>query len=106
MLHQNIYSVFNVGVPAAVAVTLFDVTYIIIDKLASNLKIWEELAYPLIAISQNSGMEDQNLCEQAWEIIHAVRKNCEQVLSNTQKDSDDKIKYALKLESIVSISSS
>ncbi|MBR0074374.1 MAG: hypothetical protein IJP96_01295, partial [Synergistaceae bacterium] len=32
---QNVYSVFNVGVPAAVAVTLFDITYIIIDKLAS-----------------------------------------------------------------------
>lgn len=33
---KNIYSVFAVGVPAAVAVTLFDVTYIIIDKLASG----------------------------------------------------------------------
>ncbi|MBR0079906.1 MAG: MATE family efflux transporter [Synergistaceae bacterium] len=33
---QNVYSVFNVGVPAAVAVTLFDITYIIIDKLASG----------------------------------------------------------------------
>ena len=33
---RNIYSVFAVGVPAAVAVTLFDVTYIIIDKLASG----------------------------------------------------------------------
>ena len=33
---KNIYSVFSVGVPAAVAVTLFDVTYIIIDKLASG----------------------------------------------------------------------
>ncbi len=32
---ENIYSVFAVGVPAAVAVTLFDITYIIIDKLAS-----------------------------------------------------------------------
>ena len=30
------YSVFAVGVPAAIAVTLFDVTYIIIDKLASG----------------------------------------------------------------------
>ncbi|MBQ3456531.1 MAG: polysaccharide biosynthesis C-terminal domain-containing protein, partial [Synergistaceae bacterium] len=33
---HNVYSVFAVGVPAAIAVTLFDVTYIIIDKLASN----------------------------------------------------------------------
>ena len=33
---QNIYSVFNVGIPAAIAVTLFDITYIIIDKLASG----------------------------------------------------------------------
>ncbi len=33
---RNIYSVFAVGVPAAVAVTLFDVTYIIIDKLVSG----------------------------------------------------------------------
>ena len=33
---KNIYSVFSVGVPAAVAVTLFDITYIIIDKLASS----------------------------------------------------------------------
>ncbi len=33
---SNIYSVFFVGVPAAVAVTLFDITYIIIDKLASG----------------------------------------------------------------------
>lgn len=32
---QNIKSIFYVGVPAAVAVTLFDVTYIIIDKLMS-----------------------------------------------------------------------
>ncbi|MBQ4469878.1 MAG: MATE family efflux transporter [Synergistaceae bacterium] len=32
---ENIYSVFAVGVPAAIAVTLFDITYIIIDKLAS-----------------------------------------------------------------------
>ena len=33
---KNVYEVFAVGVPAAVAVTLFDVTYIIIDKLASG----------------------------------------------------------------------
>ncbi|MBQ3456670.1 MAG: hypothetical protein IJG36_09545, partial [Synergistaceae bacterium] len=33
---KNIYEVFAVGVPAAVAVTLFDITYIIIDKLASG----------------------------------------------------------------------
>ena len=33
---ENIYSVFYVGVPAALAVFLFDVTYIIIDKLASG----------------------------------------------------------------------
>lgn len=33
---RNIYEVFAVGVPAAVAVTLFDITYIIIDKLASG----------------------------------------------------------------------
>ena len=32
---ENIWSVFAVGVPAAIAVTLFDITYIIIDKLAS-----------------------------------------------------------------------
>ena len=32
---ENIFSVFAVGVPAAIAVTLFDITYIIIDKLAS-----------------------------------------------------------------------
>ena len=32
---RNVYEVFAVGVPAAVAVTLFDITYIIIDKLAS-----------------------------------------------------------------------
>ena len=32
---ENIASVFAVGIPAAIAVTLFDVTYIIIDKLAS-----------------------------------------------------------------------
>ncbi len=32
---QNIKSIFYVGVPAAIAVTLFDVTYIIIDKLMS-----------------------------------------------------------------------
>ncbi|MBQ6774125.1 MAG: MATE family efflux transporter [Synergistaceae bacterium] len=32
---ENIFSVFAVGVPAAIAVTLFDVTYIVIDKLAS-----------------------------------------------------------------------
>ena len=33
---RNIYEVFAVGVPAAVSVTLFDITYIIIDKLAST----------------------------------------------------------------------
>jgi len=33
---KNIYSVFAVGVPAAVAVFLFDLTYIIIDKLAAG----------------------------------------------------------------------
>ena len=33
---KNAYSVFAVGVPAAIAVTLFDITYIIIDKLASG----------------------------------------------------------------------
>ena len=33
---QNAYSIFAVGVPAAIAVTLFDITYIIIDKLASG----------------------------------------------------------------------
>ena len=33
---KNIYSVFAVGVPAAISVLLFDVTYIIIDKLASG----------------------------------------------------------------------
>ncbi|MBQ6919040.1 MAG: MATE family efflux transporter [Synergistaceae bacterium] len=33
---KNIFEVFAVGVPAAVAVTLFDITYIIIDKLAST----------------------------------------------------------------------
>ncbi len=32
---ENIFSFFAVGIPAAVAVTLFDITYIIIDKLAS-----------------------------------------------------------------------
>ena len=32
----NVWSVFAVGVPAAISVTLFDVTYIIIDKLASG----------------------------------------------------------------------
>ena len=32
---ENAWSVFAVGVPAAISVTLFDVTYIIIDKLAS-----------------------------------------------------------------------
>ena len=72
-----------------------------IDKLASNLKIWEELAYPLIAISQNSGMEDQNLCDQAWGIIHAVRKNCERFFSNPQKSRFDKINYALNLTYIL-----
>ena len=33
---HNAYSIFAVGVPAAIAVTLFDITYIIIDKLASG----------------------------------------------------------------------
>lgn len=33
---KNISSVFSVGIPAAVSVTLFDITYIIIDKLAST----------------------------------------------------------------------
>lgn len=33
---KNIYSVFAVGVPAAIAVFLFDLTYIIIDKLAAG----------------------------------------------------------------------
>ena len=33
---RNIYEVFAVGVPAAISVTLFDITYIIIDKLAST----------------------------------------------------------------------
>ena len=33
---KNAYSIFAVGVPAAIAVTLFDITYIIIDKLASS----------------------------------------------------------------------
>ena len=33
---RNIREVFAVGVPAAIAVTLFDITYIIIDKLASG----------------------------------------------------------------------
>lgn len=33
---KNAYSIFAVGVPAAIAVTLFDITYIIIDKLASG----------------------------------------------------------------------
>ena len=33
---RNVYEVFAVGVPAAVAVTLFDITYIVIDKLASG----------------------------------------------------------------------
>ncbi|MBR0152010.1 MAG: MATE family efflux transporter [Synergistaceae bacterium] len=33
---RNIKEVFAVGVPAAISVTLFDITYIIIDKLASN----------------------------------------------------------------------
>ena len=33
---RNVYEVFAVGVPAAISVTLFDVTYIIIDKLASS----------------------------------------------------------------------
>ena len=33
---QNAASIFAVGVPAAIAVTLFDITYIIIDKLASG----------------------------------------------------------------------
>ena len=33
---HNIYSVFSVGVPAAIAVFLFDLTYIIIDRLAAG----------------------------------------------------------------------
>ena len=33
---HNAYSIFAVGVPAAIAVFLFDVTYIVIDKLASG----------------------------------------------------------------------
>ena len=33
---KNVYEVFAVGIPAAIAVTLFDITYIIIDKLASG----------------------------------------------------------------------
>ena len=33
---QNVYSIFAVGVPAAISVFLFDVTYIVIDKLASG----------------------------------------------------------------------
>lgn len=33
---RNIYEVFAVGVPAAISVTLFDITYIVIDKLASS----------------------------------------------------------------------
>ena len=33
---KNIYSVFAVGVPAAISVFLFDLTYIIIDKLMST----------------------------------------------------------------------
>ncbi|MBQ7221343.1 MAG: MATE family efflux transporter [Synergistaceae bacterium] len=33
---QNAYSIFAVGIPAAISVTLFDITYIIIDKLASG----------------------------------------------------------------------
>lgn len=33
---RNVYEVFAVGIPAAIAVTLFDITYIIIDKLASG----------------------------------------------------------------------
>ena len=33
---RNVYSIFGVGVPAAIAVTLFDITYIVIDKLASG----------------------------------------------------------------------
>ena len=33
---KNIYSIFSVGVPAAIAVFLFDLTYIIIDKLAAS----------------------------------------------------------------------
>ncbi|MBQ7544685.1 MAG: MATE family efflux transporter [Synergistaceae bacterium] len=32
----NVASIFAVGVPAAISVTLFDITYIIIDKLASG----------------------------------------------------------------------
>ena len=33
---KNIYSIFSVGVPAAIAVFLFDLTYIIIDRLAAG----------------------------------------------------------------------
>ncbi|MBQ3347526.1 MAG: hypothetical protein IJG39_10605, partial [Synergistaceae bacterium] len=33
---RNIYEVFAVGVPAAISVTLFDITYVVIDKLASS----------------------------------------------------------------------
>ncbi len=33
---KNVYSVFYVGVPAAISVFLFDLTYIVIDKLASG----------------------------------------------------------------------
>ena len=33
---KNIYSIFAVGVPAAIAVFLFDLTYIIIDRLAAG----------------------------------------------------------------------
>ena len=33
---KNVYSVFYVGIPAAISVFLFDLTYIVIDKLASG----------------------------------------------------------------------
>ena len=33
---KNVYSIFSVGVPAAIAVFLFDLTYIIIDRLAAG----------------------------------------------------------------------
>lgn len=33
---KNIYSIFSVGVPAAIATFLFDLTYIIIDRLAAG----------------------------------------------------------------------
>lgn len=33
---KNIYSIFSVGIPAAISVFLFDLAYIIIDKMASS----------------------------------------------------------------------